>query len=161
MKSLIKSFMVLLLILVLIPVLAGCGDGMPRCYPVSGTVYVDGKPLEGEFDGTIRFVSATPDEKYGRPATSQIDANGHFALTSFKDGDGCPKGTYGVELYVYQQKGNKTLRLVPSRCESAATSQITAEVTGATSEMKIDVTWLPEDAADRKPVSPASGLTAD
>lgn len=157
MKSLIKSFMVLLPLLLL----ACCGDGMPKCYPVSGTVYVDGKPLEGEFDGTIRFVSATPDEKYGRPATAQIDANGHFALTSFKNGDGCPKGKYGVELYVYQQKGNKTLRLVPSRCESAATSQITAEVTGATSEMKIDVTWLPQDAADRKPVTASSALSAD
>jgi len=139
--------------LFLLLLLAGCGDGMPKCYPVSGTVYVDGKPLEGEFDGTIRFVSATPDAKYGRPATAKIDASGRFTLTSFNDGDGCPKGKYGVELYVYQQKGNKMFYLVPSRCETAATSQITAEVTGATDAMKIEAHWLPEDAADKKPVA--------
>ena len=140
MKLNIMNFFPVFLALLL---LAGCGDGMPKCYPVSGTVYVDGKPLEGEFDGTIRFVSATPDAKYGRPATGRIDAKGHFTLTSFKDGDGCPKGKYGVELYVYQKKGSETLRLVQSR-------QITAEVTGATDSLRIDVTWLPQDPADHK-----------
>ena len=139
--------------------LCGCGDGRPRCYPVEGTVLVDGAPLSGTFDGTIRLVSADPDSKYGRPATGRIDSNGRFTLTSFEDGDGCPKGRWKVELLVLETRGKKLFYRLPSRYQNAATSGLQVEITGKTTDLRIEAQWRPEDAPDRAPITGPDGAS--
>ncbi|MDO4584290.1 MAG: hypothetical protein Q4D62_09330 [Planctomycetia bacterium] len=133
-------------------VMGGCGDGRPRCYPVAGKVLVNGKPLAGDFDGTIRFVWADSTTEYGRPATANIDENGHFSLTTFEKNDGCPLGKYKVELYVFQKHGRKVSYLVPLRYQNAATSDLNVTITGKTTDLTIDAHWLPTDELDRKPI---------
>jgi hypothetical protein len=81
----------------LIP-LAGCG---PRYVPVSGTVTLDGKPLQG---GVIRF---TPDTSKGNTAhvscTGPVQ-DGHYTLrtigvTKADTGSGAALGWYKVSLF--------------------------------------------------------------
>lgn len=136
----------------------GCGDGRPRCYPVSGTVQVDGALLTGDFDGTIRLVPVTETGR-GRPATGFIGADGTFSLTTYEDGDGCPKGTYKVELSVLQTQGRKLFTLVPFRYEKALTSDIEVEITGKTEALAIEATWRPEDAPDRAAITGSDGAS--
>lgn len=136
----------------------GCGDGRPRCYPVQGVVQVDGKPLTGEFDGTIRFVHVTDTQK-GRPATGKIGSDGRFSLTSYEDNDGCPKGKYQVELIVLRFDKNKTYYLVPPRYENHATSGIEVEITGKTTDLTISAEWTPKDSAYKKPIVGSDGAS--
>jgi len=62
-------FLVLLMPLLM---LAGCGDSGPAKYDVTGSVTLDGQPIE---QGEIRFLSA---DVQGAPETGQI-VNGKFA----------------------------------------------------------------------------------
>jgi hypothetical protein len=56
---------------------AGC-EGQRALVPVSGTVTLDGKPVEG---ATVTF-HLLGDDKEGRPATGQTDKTGTFRLTT-------------------------------------------------------------------------------
>jgi hypothetical protein len=68
--------------------LAGCGA---KTNAVTGTVTLDGKPLAG---AAIQFVP----QGAGRDATGETDKNGHFAMSTFKPGDGVLPGTYKVTI---------------------------------------------------------------
>jgi hypothetical protein len=72
---------------------AGCG-GKYKPVPVSGTVTLDGKPLEGAM---VNFYSIG-DAKEGRGAHGTTDKNGAFSLTTMKDGDGAIRGDYKVVI---------------------------------------------------------------
>ncbi|MDO4575805.1 MAG: hypothetical protein Q4D98_11390 [Planctomycetia bacterium] len=137
----------------------GCSDGRPRCYPVSGTIEVDGKPLSGKLDGTVRFVTVDTQGEYGRPATGHLDENGRFSLTSYEQNDGCPKGTYKVELQILETRGKQLYYVVPPRYESAAQSDLQVEITGKTEDLKLEVRWLPEDASFRAPIRGEDGAS--
>ncbi|MCR4411810.1 MAG: hypothetical protein NUV77_05210 [Thermoguttaceae bacterium] len=78
-----------ILALVACVALGGCGPSTPATVPVSGTVTLDGQPLEG---AAVSFVPIGQ----GRPATGQTDSSGKFTLTSFQPGDGAPAGKYKV-----------------------------------------------------------------
>lgn len=74
---------------------AGCGDSGPKLYPVKGTVKVDGKPAA---DATVflhRKGRDNPNEPvpYGRCA-----ADGSFAVTTTKNGDGARAGEYAITV---------------------------------------------------------------
>src|SRR5581483_3241072 len=78
------------LALVLLAGAAGCGT---RLYPVTGKVtYPDGQPLT---EGTVVFESqaAGPDQKLVM-ARGPIQADGSYALGTYKPGDGAPAGKY-------------------------------------------------------------------
>jgi len=71
---------------------AGCGS--PRTpVPVSGTITLDGKPVEG---ATVTF-HPLGDDKEGRPATGQTDKTGTFHLKT-GSGDGTRPGEYKVVI---------------------------------------------------------------
>jgi hypothetical protein len=70
---------------------AGCGPERPQTIGVTGTVTLDGEPLEGA------VVGFTP-EGGGRPATGTTDAEGRFRLTTFDDGDGALPGRHLVTV---------------------------------------------------------------
>jgi hypothetical protein len=59
----------------------GCGSGIPKTYPVKGkVVWKGGKPVD---DGRIEFQSLSePDLK----AVGEIESDGTFSLTTFKEG---------------------------------------------------------------------------
>lgn len=78
-----------LVALILFPLLAGCGGG-PRPVKVSGTVTLDGQPVEG---ATVQFV---PAGGTGRPAVGLTRADGGFELTTHENNDGALPGDYKV-----------------------------------------------------------------
>jgi hypothetical protein len=71
---------------------AGCG-GRRTPVPVSGTVTLDGKPVEG---ATVTF-HLVGDDKEGRPAIGQTDKAGTFRLKTGND-DGARPGDYKVVI---------------------------------------------------------------
>ncbi|MCX7427155.1 MAG: hypothetical protein NTW96_16205 [Planctomycetia bacterium] len=64
--------------------IVGCGPDRPKMTPVTGTVTLSGKPLEGV---AVMFVS-----KGGRPAHGTTDASGRFTLGTFEASDGALVG---------------------------------------------------------------------
>src|SRR5262245_57499198 len=60
---------------------AGCGSGIPKTYPVKGrVVWEGGKPVT---DGRIEFQSLSDPSLR---ATGEIDDDGNFSLTTYRDG---------------------------------------------------------------------------
>ncbi|HID74375.1 MAG TPA: hypothetical protein EYP56_00055 [Planctomycetaceae bacterium] len=75
--------------------LCGCGEeGKPRkkTYPVTGEVYVDGKPAS---QLAVRCVSVQGIDKEN-PTTSSAftDENGKFEISTYETADGVPEGEY-------------------------------------------------------------------
>jgi hypothetical protein len=124
----------------------GCGDntGLPKRYPVSGTVTYKGQPVE---KGTINFVHTAQD---GRDASGTIQ-NGKYSLTTATQDDGALPGSYKVVVISVDVdtkglaaeshggqfrhgsdemiKATKSAKpLVPSKYSLADTSGLTAEV---------------------------------
>jgi hypothetical protein len=76
--------------------LAGCSsDSKPPTFPVSGTVTLDGKAVEG---ASILFLSA---ENPDHSATARSDASGNYQLGTFEAGDGAVEGTYKIKVTKY------------------------------------------------------------
>ena len=78
---------------------AGCGGsgGPVTTHPVKGQVIYDGKPAAGVrvyfFPTSAPAVPDIPSNPHG-----VTGADGHFTLTTFKDGDGAAEGGYQVIL---------------------------------------------------------------
>ena len=114
--------------------LAGCGDGRPKRVPVSGTVLIDGQPL------TYGFVRFLP--KGARPATAQIDKDGHFSLSCFGDEDGVVEGTHAVVVIAAEQLGGNAQRWhAPKKYADPTTSGLTRTIDGPTDSLKVELTW--------------------
>jgi len=73
--------------------LLGCGNGLAQ---VSGTVTLDGKPIEGgpEMNGTVNFVR---DDGRGAPAIGIIDRSGHYTLRTGAR-EGVEPGSYLIGI---------------------------------------------------------------
>jgi hypothetical protein len=70
----------------------GCsGVQGPATEPVTGTVSMDGKPIEG---AQVVFVPSGS----GRAASGTTDASGKFKLTTFNPNDGAVVGKYSVTI---------------------------------------------------------------
>lgn len=84
----------LVVLLVSLPAMCGCGDGGVARYPVSGAVHVDGQPAAGAI---VVFcpVETSPEADRLRPA-GRADATGVFRLTTIEPDDGAPAGAYKV-----------------------------------------------------------------
>jgi hypothetical protein len=83
--------MLRLIALVGFALLVGCGPSGPAMVKVSGTVTLDGAPVEG---AAVMFAPAAA----GRPAQGTTDATGNFQLTTDKAGDGAQEGEYEVTV---------------------------------------------------------------
>lgn len=71
---------------------AGCNDGRPKLYPVTGRVeFTNGDPVR---NASIEFVPTTT----GRSPRGQIDAEGRFLLSTYDPDDGAPAGEYHVVI---------------------------------------------------------------
>ncbi len=86
-------------------VFVGCGGG-PSVEPVSGTVKLDGTPIEGAVITFKPTASST-----GRAATGTTDASGKYTLTdqnSKKIGSGAAVGEYKVGVLWFKPTGPDT-----------------------------------------------------
>jgi hypothetical protein len=83
-------------LLLLLPLsLIGCDRGppMPKQYPVTGAVTLDGKPLDS---AGIMFLPRG--ETRGTGALGMTDAEGKYTLKTDYGGPGAPEGEYAVTI---------------------------------------------------------------
>jgi len=74
---------------------AGCGDGKPTPYPASGSVRVGGKEADGAL---VRLWPVGADGPDAVRPLGYVQPDGTFQLTSYKENDGAPAGTYKVTV---------------------------------------------------------------
>mgnify|MGYP001260950206 CR=1 FL=1 len=101
-------------------VMTGCSNqpSKPKTYPVTGTVTLNGKPVEG---ATVTFVPKDPNAGDPKPraATAITDANGRYAIGTFATGDGAIPGEYLVKVTKYR---------VPNQQQQAAREDAESEM---------------------------------
>ena len=73
----------------------GCDRG-PQVAPVTGVVKYRGKPLEF---GTVTFQA-----QQGQPARGNIQPDGSFTLSTFREGDGAMVGLHQVRVTCYESQ---------------------------------------------------------
>lgn len=136
-----QSGLTLLAVLAVI-VSTGC-DGRPRRVTVSGQVLIDGEPVT---TGNIGFVPAE-----GRAAVGRIDSEGRFELSCYEPGDGAILGQHRLKV------SSRTIRpggglnwIVPRKYADFRTSGLTFEVTEATDDAVIELTWEGEKKKKKK-----------
>jgi hypothetical protein len=113
---------------------AGCGDGRPTRVPVSGTVLIDGKPLE---HGHVRFHA-----KNHRVAFGELEPGGKFQLSTYELGDGCVRGTHPVSITASEVLSATATRWhAPKKYNNASTSGIVVDVSESMNPVEIQLTW--------------------
>jgi len=81
--------------------LTGCGKRGPELVSVYGQLLFNGKPPESvkAVGGTVIYTPLDiPDGLPNRPAVGNFDEDGHFEVSSYRQGDGIVPGTYGVRI---------------------------------------------------------------
>ena len=120
----------------------GCSDTPESLYPVSGTVTIGGKPLNG---GTVQFEMIEKGEKSGEvfTAAGEIDANGDYELSTFGE-PGAPAGEHRVwvtpNLAAMPDKlgvGVERMSPIPKKYMMPTTTEL--EYTVEQSENSIDI----------------------
>ncbi len=111
----------------------GCTDSMSiPCYPVSGVVLIDDKPLA---EAEVVFHPLTELERKFPKPIAQTDAEGRFRLTTSQPRDGAPAGDYLITVEFREQRlaGEELVRdgvnLLPPRYASPTESGLRFSVT--------------------------------
>ncbi|MDO4587520.1 MAG: carboxypeptidase-like regulatory domain-containing protein [Planctomycetia bacterium] len=121
-----KVFIVLLAIITL--TLIGCNSKAPKLYDCSGTVTMNGQPLEG---ANVAFVNLD----LPAPNTAITDASGVFKMQSYE-------GSFDVTIVKLEGKASKedpyapTTNLLPEKYSNLKTSGLKATVTKNPEENK-------------------------
>ena len=132
--------------------IVGCGgydkwkDGRPPTYPTTGTVLLDGEPVEG---ATLVFQPV--DEVAGKPGTAVTDSEGNFSVQTFDPGDGLTEGTHRVSIAKTQMLDRATKKVVtevnsdapliedhllPKRYSDFSTSKLEVEIQPQRNELE-------------------------
>jgi len=149
-----RLFFVMLIGLIALAPLSGCGRGTPTIVPVQGTVLLDGKPLPKV---SIQFVPQRSDLGPEFTSTAVTDDNGAFTLTcSYKDLPGAVVGQHTVvisesglpkelrntrdyrEIEKYQ--ANLVNRPIPPRYGSTTQSPLKIEIKEGQEPVKLELT---------------------
>jgi len=120
--------------------------------PVSGIVTLDGKVVT---QGSVIF---TPPQ--GWPAKGELDAEGRFTLSTYKQGDGAIVGGHAVAVIAesgvdpsehFERPPPAPVKwLIPERYGSRTTSGLTAEVkSGEPNEVTLELFTDPRRSASR------------
>jgi hypothetical protein len=115
----------------LLAFIAGCSSEPARSavYPVKGMVKVKGKPAS---DYMVIFHPATEMKDVTFKPSAAVGADGSFAITTFKTGDGAPPGDYVVTLAMATREAHPSLPPPgpppPARYQDAKTSPLRAKV---------------------------------
>jgi hypothetical protein len=114
--------------------LMGCGDDRPSRVPISGQVLIDGQPLQF---GYVKFVPAG-----GRPSISSLDKEGRFKLACFEDDDGAILGVHRVEVAAGEQLGPTKVRWhAPKKYADFRSSGLQQEITTTSESVVINLSW--------------------
>jgi hypothetical protein len=89
-----RSCLRLLLLLLPLGALSGCGDGRPSLVPVSGKVTLNGAPVDGA------LIGFEPEgiDGFNRPSIATTDSSGNFVVGTYDKADGMPTGKYKVSV---------------------------------------------------------------
>jgi hypothetical protein len=127
-----SAFASIIAAMLALPLCWGCGtSGGPdgsMLVPVKGKVTYKGKPLT---DGTITF---EPDD-FGRPAHGNIQPDGTFVLTTYKDGDGAVRGQHRIAVSASAKRGQN----VPLKLRDPNSSKVVVEVSEGKTEYEVDL----------------------
>ena len=142
----------------MVMVLAGCGQGLPATVAVTGEVTYKGTPVEG---ANVVFGRGSRSVQLGEIAISKTDGNGHFEMISHFDGQaskpGLIPGEYRVTVSKYMPPPNMTM----AQYEKLASA---AKKAGETGEM-VPIDKQPPPLVDMFPphyaVSEKSNLKAN
>jgi hypothetical protein len=131
-----------------VPALGGCGGG-PVLVGITGTVTLDGKPVEG---ASVTFMP----QFAGQPALGTTDAAGKFTLTTHPHGRGAMPGTHKVTVRKVETTGFLTdgeglsggvapegiqeTWHTPKRYADPETSDLTIEVESGMAPVEIELT---------------------
>jgi len=74
-----------------------CGCDGIECFPVSGKVTLDGRPLP---DAAVSFM---PDDEHGIPSLGVTDSNGVYTLRQTAELAGAPAGKYTVRITTFRE----------------------------------------------------------
>jgi hypothetical protein len=110
----------------------GCDD-RPERVPVSGTVTIDGQPVE---HGTVMVVPANM-----KPAYGTIGPGGKFSLTTFEENDGVVPGTHKVTVTATEPQQGGQKWHAPQKYSDLAQTDATVTVDGPTEDLKVELTW--------------------
>lgn len=138
-----------LFVLILSAILTGCGDEEPGLVDVSGVVTWEGRPVGS---GNIVFTpesgaASVPDSKGPHVATSFLDADGSFRMTTFKLHDGVIPGKYRVGIDTSPPapvedlsgaNASQETGPVPARYADPIQSGLTATIDQSNSTQKLD-----------------------
>lgn len=128
-----RSFCFLFLATACLTLCSGCfGQKGLETAPVTGVVTYNGKPLPY---GSVSFRPQA-----GSPATGEIQSDGTFSLSTYRNGDGAIVGTHQVSVTsteahagdMAETAANTEMKvpksLIPKKYTSFSTSELTAEV---------------------------------
>jgi len=124
----------------LVVCMAGCGRGL---YQVKGkVVYKDGADVSVLAGGKVLFDPADPEmEKVS--ARGEIQQDGSFAMSTYKNGDGVRPGKYLVMVapppFFAKRRGQETPRLLDERFQSFAASGLEIAVTSPIDDYTVTV----------------------
>jgi hypothetical protein len=122
----------LVVLLGVIAVCLGCGDGRPARVPVTGIVLIDGQPLTR---GNISFVP-----EVGRPSAGKIGQDGKFTLTCYNGADGAILGKHRVQVAANRGISDHKIEwFAPRKYADFRTSEIEVEITKPVDDLKIDL----------------------
>lgn len=117
----------------------GCGDGRARRVPVEGVVTIDGEPLQF---GSITFMPAAGSPKDARAGGASVNSEGRFQVSSYSQNDGLMMGKYSVTVLATELIDNRSQRWhAPMEYSKMADSKLSVEISGATDEVKFELTW--------------------
>lgn len=124
--------------------LFGCDSSSPlTCYPISGTVMRDGKPV---VEAIVVLHPTAEIEAIRQKPMAFTDESGQFVVTTFERGDGAPAGDYQVTVVQRAPKlvGEEMVRegsnLLPARLNDPSASGISVSVVaGENSPWAIEV----------------------
>ena len=123
-------------LLLVLPLLAGCGSKGPELGKVSGTVHLNKKPLANA------LVVFQP-EKGGSPSTARTDEEGYYELMFTADRAGAMLGKHKVTVSTYRQESqpNGTTKEFPETVPAQYTNQLKTPVVKEVSSgsNKIDI----------------------
>lgn len=120
---------------------SGCSDGMPPAHPTSGSVLVDGQPVEGV---ELIFYPLTPfPSELPVPTPRAVtDGAGRFEVSTYTGRDGAPAGDYRVALVRVQPipdgadpESFQQDDLLAGRYADPKTSGVTATISAGSNEL--------------------------